>query len=324
MRNECKFGQVSANRRAGYSAAAVAAICAALCVISGPLARRAVAAPHWIVIVALGDSLTAGLGVPPKAAFPAQLEARLRAQGQPVRVVNQGVSGDTTAGGLGRVDRALADKPDLVILELGANDALRGVQPSVVRANLDAIIAKISATGARLLLTGMRAPPNWGEDYRIAFDRIYPDLARSRGVPLYPFFLAGVQGGARDAELNQPDRLHPNERGVRVLAGRVAPVVEHLIRYQGSGQIPVATSDGIISMSEQEYRDYTSRLGSLPVLSKSYIFGSTIPMPITDHWGHIRIPDRDEPNAAPAPDVEPASVSADHPAATPPGGRPPQ
>jgi acyl-CoA thioesterase-1 len=203
-----------------------------------------------------------------------------------VRVVNAGISGDTTAGGLARVDRALAEKPDLVILELGANDALRGTQPAVVRANLDAIITKVQASGARLLLTGMRAPPNWGEVYRTAFDQIYPDLARIRGVPLYPFFLQGV---ALDLQLNQPDRLHPNERGVRVLVERIAPILGRLMRDQGTGQIPVATVNGIVSMDDQEYRNHTRDVGNLPVLSRSYIFGSSIPMPSTDDHGHIHV-----------------------------------
>jgi acyl-CoA thioesterase I len=259
--------------------------------MSGPLLREAAAASGPMVILVLGDSFTAGLGVPREAAFPAQLEARLQQRGEAARVVNAGISGDTTEGGLARVDRALAGKPDLVILELGANDALRGIQPDLVRANLDAIIGKIQASGAKLLLTGMRAPPNWGEDYRAAFDRIYPDLARSRRVPLYPFFLQGV---ALDPELNQSDHLHPNERGVRVLVDRIAPVLEHLTGDQGTGGIPVATDKGIVWMGEREYRDYTRGLGNLPVLSGAYVFGSTIPRPSTDVQGHIHVPDHTE------------------------------
>jgi len=148
---------------AGLLRAGVLAICALLSLISGPLLREAAAASSPMVILVLGDSFTAGLGVPREAAFPAQLEARLRAaQGTAVKVVDKGISGDTTAGGLARIDRALAEKPDLVILELGANDALREIQPAVVRANLDAIITKVLASGTRLLLTGMRAPLNRG------------------------------------------------------------------------------------------------------------------------------------------------------------------
>src|SRR4051794_4928637 len=143
-------------------------------------------------ILAFGDSLTAGFGLPPDKGFPAQLEARLRADGIDAHVVNAGVSGDTSAGGLARLDWSLADKPDLVILELGANDMLRGIAPEAVRANLDKIIDKIKASGARLLLTGMEASPSWGRDYEKEFNSIYLDLARTHGVALYPFFLEGV------------------------------------------------------------------------------------------------------------------------------------
>jgi acyl-CoA thioesterase-1 len=180
-------------------------------------------------ILAFGDSLTAGLGLPAEAAFPSRLEARLKAKGIGWHVVNAGVSGDTTAGGLARIDWALADKPDIVILELGANDALRGIEPANVRANLDAMIGKIQATGAKLLLMGMRAPPNWGEDYQHEFERIYPELARAHGVTLYPFFLEGV---AMDPKLNQPDGLHPNEAGVAALVDRIAPYLARLIGGQ--------------------------------------------------------------------------------------------
>jgi len=181
---------------------------------------------HIPVILDFGDSLTAGYGLAPEQAFPTRLEAALRQQGIEVRVVNGGVSGDTTAGGLARLDWALADKPDLVILALGANDALRGIAPATVRDNLDKMIRKIEANGAKLLLVGMLAPPNWGADYESAFDRIFPDLAKVHDVQLYPFFLEGV---AMKPELNQPDGLHPNERGVGVLVDRLAPVVARLV-----------------------------------------------------------------------------------------------
>jgi acyl-CoA thioesterase-1 len=178
------------------------------------------------VILDFGDSLTAGYGLPTGQAFPARLEAWLHQQGIEARVVNAGVSGDTTAGGLARLDWGLADKPDLVILALGANDALRGIEPSNVRENLDKMIGKIEASGAKMLLLGMLAPPNWGEEYRHAFDQIFPELARIHHLPLYPFFLEGV---AMKPELNQPDGLHPNERGVAVLVDRIAPVVARLL-----------------------------------------------------------------------------------------------
>jgi acyl-CoA thioesterase-1 len=184
------------------------------------------AAARVPVIVDLGDSLTAGYGLPAGQAFPARLEGWLRRRGVEARVINSGVSGDTTAGGLARLDWVLADKPDLVILALGANDALRGTDPATVRDNLDKMIKKITTSGAKLLLLGMIAPPNWGEEYKRAFDRIFPDLARAHDLPLYPFFLEGV---AMKPELNQPDGIHPNEHGVAVLVDRIAPLVAGLI-----------------------------------------------------------------------------------------------
>ncbi len=188
--------------------------------------NAAPAAAHMPEILVFGDSLTAGLGLPSDAAFPARLEARLKAEGTLVHVINAGNSGDTTTDGLARLDWSLAAKPDIVILELGANDTLRGIDPKIVRANLDAMITKIQASGASVLLAGMHALANWGEDYRQEFERIYPELAKARGVTLYPFFLEGV---AMDPKLNQPDGLHPNERGVAALVDRIAPVVARLI-----------------------------------------------------------------------------------------------
>jgi acyl-CoA thioesterase-1 len=177
-------------------------------------------------ILAFGDSITAGFGLPQDAALPARLEAKLHADGLAVHVVNAGSSGDTTADGLARLDWALAEKPEIVILELGANDALRGLDPASVRTNLDAMIAKVQASGAKLLLIGMLAPSNWGEQYRRDFDRIYPELAKAHDVPLYPFLLEGV---ALDPRLNQPDGLHPNERGVALIVDHIAPYVARLI-----------------------------------------------------------------------------------------------
>ena len=190
------------------------------------LGGDASAAPRGPVIVAFGDSLTAGFGLPAEAAFPVRLEARLKAEGIDARVVNAGNSGDTTTDGLARLDWSLADKPQLVILELGANDMLRGIDPKLVRANLEAMIAKIQSSGAKVLLAGMQAQANWGKDYQQRFDRIYPELARAHGVALYRFFLDGV---AMDPQLNQPDGLHPNARGVAVLVDRIAPYVAKLI-----------------------------------------------------------------------------------------------
>lgn len=177
-------------------------------------------------ILAFGDSLTAGYGLPASEAFPARLAARLKEDGIDVRIVNAGVSGDTTTDGLARLDWALADKPDAVILALGANDALRGIDPKIVRANLDKMIDKIAATGAKILLLGMLAPANWGAQYEHDFDAIYPAVAKAHGVPLYPFILDGV---AMNPALNQADGLHPNARGVAVMVDRIAPLVAKLI-----------------------------------------------------------------------------------------------
>jgi acyl-CoA thioesterase-1 len=204
----------------GATRLTVGVIVMALAMIATPAVARSP------IILDFGDSLTAGFGLPASQAFPARLETWLHQRSIEARVINAGVSGDTTAGGLARLDWALADKPDLVILALGANDALRGIDPSTVRDNLDKMIAKIQASGAEVLLLGMFAPPNWGEEYKHAFDRIFPELAREHHLPLYPFFLEGV---AMKPELNQPDGLHPNERGVGVLVDRIAPVVAGLI-----------------------------------------------------------------------------------------------
>lgn len=189
-------------------------------------------------ILAFGDSITAGYGLPPDEAFPVLLQAKLAAAGIPVEITNGGVSGDTTAGGLARVDWALADKPDYVLLELGANDALRGIDPKVTRDNLDKMLARITASGAKTLLIGMKAPSNWGPEYQQEFDAIYPALAAKYHVPLYPFILDGV---ALDASLNQPDGLHPNIRGVRVLVNRIAPYVQRLLANTGTDS---STSNG--------------------------------------------------------------------------------
>ncbi|HTQ33894.1 MAG TPA: arylesterase [Stellaceae bacterium] len=177
-------------------------------------------------VLAFGDSLTAGYGLPAPEAFPARLEARLKDEGVDVKIVNAGVSGDTTTDGLARLDWALADKPEFVILALGANDALRGIDPKIVRANLDKMIDKIQASGAKVLLLGMLAPTNWGAQYEHEFDRIYPELAKAHDVPLYPFFLAGV---AMNPALNQADGMHPNAHGVAIIVDRIAPLVAKLV-----------------------------------------------------------------------------------------------
>jgi acyl-CoA thioesterase I len=184
-----------------------------------------------VKVLALGDSLTAGYGLKQGEGFADQLQAAFRKMGRPVTVINGGVSGDTSAGGLSRIDWALDDKPAVVILELGANDMLRGVSPESTRQNLSEIIAKSKAAGAKVLLCGMKAQRNLGADYVQRFDAIYPDLAKEHDVALYPFFLDGIVGhdGTLAANLLQPDGLHPTEAGAKVIADGIMPVLLKLL-----------------------------------------------------------------------------------------------
>ena len=177
-------------------------------------------------LLVLGDSLVAGYGLAANEAFPEQLQQVLRAAGRQVTVINAGVSGDTTAGGLARLDWALTDRPDVVIVELGGNDALRGLPPEQTRNNLEGIIVKLRQAGADILLTGMLAPRNLGSEYYTKFDNLYPELATKHDLPLYPFFLDGVAG---DPALNLEDGIHPNARGVAIIVTRILPYVEKLI-----------------------------------------------------------------------------------------------
>lgn len=186
----------------------------------------ATAAARQVRLVAFGDSLMAGFQIALTDAFPAQLERALRAKGYDVEVANAGVSGDTTAAGLVRLDWAIPDATDAVILEFGANDMLRGIDPATVRRNLDQLVTRITKKGSRVLLTGMRSVGNWGDDYRQSFDAIFPELARAHRLPLYPFFLAGVVG---DKTLNLDDGLHPNPRGVQQIVSGILPTVEELL-----------------------------------------------------------------------------------------------
>lgn len=179
-----------------------------------------------INIVAFGDSLTAGHRLTPDQAFPVRLAAKLKARGHDVAVANAGVSGDTTAAGRARLDWAVPDGTDAVILELGANDALRGLPPDQARVNLEALITGLKAKGAEILLAGMRAPRNYGPEYTDAFDRIFPELAAKHGLLLYPFFIDGI---ALDAALNLDDGIHPNARGVNVIVDGILPKVEELL-----------------------------------------------------------------------------------------------
>jgi acyl-CoA thioesterase-1 len=177
-------------------------------------------------ILALGDSLTAGYGLDTAESFPAKLEKALRAKGHDVTVINAGVSGDTAAMGLDRLDWSLTGDVSAAIVELGANDALRGLDPKQAEAALDQIVTKLQSKNIKVLLAGMKAPPNLGPDYVTAFDSIYPRLSEKHGVTLYPFFLEGV---AADPKLNQADGLHPTAPGVDIIVRNILPAVETLI-----------------------------------------------------------------------------------------------
>jgi len=184
--------------------------------------------PAWgaerpLRVVALGDSLTAGYQLPASAAFPAVLEKELKASGVPVEIANAGVSGDTASQGLARLDWSVPDGTDAVIVALGANDALRGLDPAGTRRALDQIVSRLKARGIAVMLAGMYAPRNLGADYIRSFDSIYPELAAKYGVPLYPFFLDGIVG---DPKYNLSDRMHPNPEGVRIMVSRILPAVQ--------------------------------------------------------------------------------------------------
>jgi acyl-CoA thioesterase-1 len=198
-----------------------------------PAAGSAKAAQRPVSIVVLGDSLSAGLGLPVEHAFPAKLAAALKAKGVDATITNAGVSGDTASGGLARLDWSVPDGTDAVIIELGANDALRGLDPNVTKAALDAILRRLAARHITVLLAGMRAPPNMGPEYTKAFDGIYPALASTHPLVFYPFFLDGV---AADPKLNQGDGMHPNGAGIEAIVARILPRVEELIARARAGR----------------------------------------------------------------------------------------
>ena len=188
------------------------------------LAQAPVAGPAKPVkMVVLGDSLSAGLGLSAAAAFPVRLQKSLETKGIKVDMINAGVSGDTSSGGRDRLDWSVPEGTEAVILELGANDALRGTDPAVTRAALSDILTRLKARKIAVLLCGMLAPPNYGSEYAARFNAIYPELSKSFGVPLYPFFLEGV---AADAKLNQADGLHPTAAGVEAIVKNILPMVE--------------------------------------------------------------------------------------------------
>lgn len=177
-------------------------------------------------ILALGDSLTAGYRLDQGDGFAEQLEARLREMGRDIKVINAGVSGDTTKGGLARLGWALADQPDMVIVELGANDALRGIDPALTKDHLDQILTQLKEKQIKVLLAGMLAPPNLGADYGARFNPIYPALAKKHKVALYPFFLEGVAG---DPKLNLDDGIHPTKEGIAIIVDRMLPYILKVI-----------------------------------------------------------------------------------------------
>jgi acyl-CoA thioesterase I len=204
----------------------VFALVVAALALAVPLAGPAAGADRPVRIVALGDSLTAGLGLPANAAFPARLEQALNAKGMAVEITNAGVSGDTASAGLARLDWSVPEGTDAVIIELGANDTLRGIDPKVTREALEGIVGRLRERRIEVLLAGMRAAPNLGPDYGRDFDAIYPDLAARNDLLLYPFFLDGV---ATDAKLNQRDGLHPTAAGVDAIVARILPKAEALV-----------------------------------------------------------------------------------------------
>jgi acyl-CoA thioesterase-1 len=215
-------------RSYGWLRAVVQIAAAALCSLglNDGTAGRPANAGTPITIVALGDSLTAGYGLPDKDGFVPRLQAALAASTVAATIQNAGVSGDTASDGLARLDWSVPPGTDAVIVELGANDMLRGIKPEVTRAALDAILSRLTGRHIAVLLCGMRAAPNLGADYGQAFERIYPELAAKYGVLLYPFFLDGV---AADLSMTQHDGLHPNATGVGVIVQRILPKVEELI-----------------------------------------------------------------------------------------------
>jgi acyl-CoA thioesterase-1 len=204
----------------------IAVLMLALMTIATSASAQAQPAAKPIKLVVLGDSLSAGLGLPAQEAFPQKLQKALNAKGIAVDMTNAGVSGDTTSGGRDRLDWSVPEGTEGVIVELGANDALRGIDPDLTRAALTDIIQRLKARKIAVMLCGMLAPPNYGADYAARFNSIYPELAQKFDVPLYPFFLDAV---AADAKLNQPDGIHPTAEGVDIIVGRIMPTVEAFI-----------------------------------------------------------------------------------------------
>ncbi len=212
-------------RQSGPFMTIIFACAAALAVLAAP-ASAPLAQGQPLRLVVLGDSLTAGYGLPQEAAFPAVLERALKAKGYRVEIANAGVSGDTSSGGLDRLDWSVPDGTDGVIVELGANDMLRGLDPAVPRRAIGAIVERLKARNIPVMLAGMYASRNLGPDYVQKFDSLYQDIAKRHDLVLYPFFLDGVAG---ERSLNLPDGLHPTAKGVEIIVGRILPTVESFI-----------------------------------------------------------------------------------------------
>ncbi|WP_275198611.1 arylesterase [Bradyrhizobium sp. CSA207] len=205
----------------------IAVLMFALMTAANAASAQTQAAAKPIKLVVLGDSLSAGLGLAGQEAFPAKLKKALQDKNIAVDMINAGVSGDTTSGGRDRLDWSVPEGTEGVIVELGANDALRGIDPDLTRAALTDIVTRLQARKVAVMLCGMLAPPNYGADYAARFNSIYPDLAKKFDVPLYPFFLDGV---AADAKLNQADGIHPTSAGVDIIVGNIMPTVEAFLR----------------------------------------------------------------------------------------------
>ena len=203
--------------------ALIAALCLTLGIAAAPVQASAA---EEITLVGFGDSLMAAYNLQGEEGFPSRLEAALRERGHDISIIDAGVSGDTTSGGLARLDWSIPDGVDGVILELGANDALRGLPPEKTRENLQAMIARLQERGIAILLAGMLAPPNMGGDYETSFNAIYPDLATKYGLTLYPFFLDGVTG---NPDLQLSDGMHPNASGINVMVENFIPAAERFI-----------------------------------------------------------------------------------------------
>ncbi|MBM1175121.1 arylesterase [Microvirga arabica] len=212
-------------RQSGPFMTIIFACAAALATMIAPLSA-AQAQGQPIRLVALGDSLSAGYGLPQEAAFPVVLERALKAKGHKVEITNAGVSGDTSSGGLDRLDWSVPDGTDGVILELGANDMLRGLDPALTRRNIETIVERLKSRNIPVMLAGMYASRNLGTDYVQKFDSLYPDIAKKHDLVLYPFFLDGVAG---ERSLNLPDGMHPTAKGIEIIVARILPTVERFL-----------------------------------------------------------------------------------------------